>query len=52
MSSKNPAQNIQTMYIATASSVHRPEKIGSVLEKRMKEFVRARRRRLRREARQ
>lgn len=51
MSGKNLAQNTQTTYIETPRLKRRPEKIDSVLKKRMKEFTRERRRRLRREVR-
>ncbi len=51
MNGKNLVQNLQAMYIETPRLKRRPEKIDSVLRKRMKEFMRERRRRLQREAR-
>lgn len=50
MSSKHPVKLPQTMYIETPRGKCRPEKISSVLEKRMKAFARKRRRHVRREA--
>ncbi len=53
MSGKNLAQNLQTTtYIEIPRLNRRPERIDSVLKKRMKEFTRERRRRLRREVQQ
>ncbi len=43
MSGKNLTQNLQITYIETSRLKRRPEKIDSVLEKRMKEFTRKRR---------
>ena len=52
MSGKNLAQNLQTTtYIEIPRLNRRPERIDSVLKKRMKEFTRERRRRLRWEVR-
>ncbi len=44
-------KQLETTYIETPRRAARPEKISSVLEKRMKEFLRTRRRRVRREGR-
>lgn len=42
--------SVEQPYIETPRPVRRPVKISSVLEKRMKEFLRVRRHRLRQEA--
>ena len=47
MSNKNPVQSPQVIYIETPRLKRRPEKIDSVLQKRMQDFTRARRRKLR-----
>ena len=45
MSGIIPVKNLQTTYIETPRRKRRPEKIDSVLKKRMKEFMRQKRRR-------
>ena len=50
MSGSHPPKNILTTYIETPRHKRRPEKIDRVLQKRMKEFIRYRRRQSRQEA--
>ena len=49
MSDGQPIKQLHAVYIETPRMACRPEKISSVLEKRMKEFIRRRRRLVRQE---
>lgn len=50
MSKTRPVKQHELPYIETPRLRRRPEKIDSVLQKRMQEFTRVRRRKLRQEA--